>query len=340
MSRTFAAVKSVAVHLPAGRRTNDELAEQFGVDAGQILDKLGVGERRIAAEGETAADLGVAAARNLFESGACRADEVDFLLFCTQSPDYLTPTSACLMQAALGLRTDSGAIDINQGCSGYVYSLSVAKGLVETGAARNVLLVTGDTYTKLINPRDRQNVTLFGDGATATLVSGEESGEEMIGPFVFGTDGRGAEHLIAPASGLRRRVDAEALIEREDAQGNWRSACQLYMNGGEVFGFTVREVPRAFQSLLDKSGLTVDDLDHVVFHQASKFLLERLRMRMRIPAEKFFVGMEETGNTVSSTIPIALEKARRLGRIKSGDRVALVGFGVGFSWAATVVRIV
>ncbi|MDQ3819052.1 MAG: 3-oxoacyl-ACP synthase, partial [Acidobacteriota bacterium] len=178
MSKTKAAIKAVASHLPAAELTNERLAEEFGdVQADIIWERTGIKVRRVAGPEECASDLGVGAARNLFESGAASAEEIDFLLFCTQSPDYFLPATACLMQTRLGLRTDCGAIDINQGCSGYVYGLSMAKGLIETGAARKVLLVTADTYTKFINRRDRSVRTLFGDGAAATLVAAQESEE-------------------------------------------------------------------------------------------------------------------------------------------------------------------
>lgn len=337
----MAAVRAVASYLPEGELTNEQLAEESGDwSPAQILDKTGIAVRHVAATDECASDLGVRAAERLFASGACSPSDVDFLILCTQSPDYFLPTTACLVQDRLGLRTDCGALDINQGCSGYVYGLSLAKGLVETGAARNVMLITADTYTKFINRRDRSVRTLFGDGAAATLVSGVESDEELIGPFIFGTDGRGARNLIVPAGGTRRAVDGDAAAEREDGQGNWRSDANLYMNGGEIFSFTLQTVPRACDQLFERAGRRAEEVDYFVFHQANKFMLDRLRAKMKIPVEKFHVDLAKTGNTVSSTIPIALEAARREDKIKAGDRVALVGFGVGYSWAATLVRIV
>lgn len=341
MSETRAAILAISSYLPAGQLTNEQLAEELGdVEPGVIFDRTGIRLRRIAAEDECASDLGIAAARHLFESQNIRPDEIDFLLFCTQSPDYFLPTTACIVQEQLGLRIDCGAIDFNQGCSGYVYGLSLAKSLIEARVARKVLLITSDTYSKFINARDRSVRTLFGDGAAATLIGESESDEQLIGPFVFGTDGRGAKQLIVPAGGMRRAIDAEAMVEREDEQGNWRSERNLYMNGPEIFNFTLRTVPQVFQKLLDASGRSLDEIDYFIPHQANKFMLDRLQHRLRIPPEKFHVELEATGNTVSSTIPIALESALQKGRIKRGDTVALVGFGVGYSWAATLVRII
>ena len=336
-----ATIQAIKSFLPEGKLTNEQLAAEFGDwHAGQILSKTGVAVRGVAGANETASDLGVAAGRRLFASGACAPEEIDFLLFCTQSPDYFTPTSACVMQDRLGLRTSCGAIDFNQGCSGYVYGLALAKSLIEAGTAAKVLLITADTYTKFINRRDRSIRTLFGDGAAATLVTSIEADTEMIGPLVLGTDGRGANEIIVPAGGLRCRPTAETAIEKEDDAGNWRSAQNLYMNGADVFSFALRTVPPAIDQLLQKSGLTLDQVDFFVLHQANKFILERLRGKMKIPPEKFWIDMENCGNTVSSTIPIALEGALEQQRIKPGDRVALVGFGVGYSWGATMIEIV
>jgi 3-oxoacyl-[acyl-carrier-protein] synthase-3 len=336
-----AAIKAISSHLPAGELTNEQLAEEFGdVDATVIFERTGIRVRRVANAQECASDLGVAAARNLFESGRVRPEEIDFLLFCTQTPDYFLPTTACIMQERLGLRTDCGAIDFNQGCSGYVYGLAMAKSLIETDSARSVLLVTADTYSRYINARDRSTRTLFGDGASATLISATEADTDLIGPFVFGTDGRGAEKLIVPAGGMRQPFNDETKVEKMDEQGNWRSAQNLYMNGPEIFNFTLRTVPQTMSELLQKSGRKIEEIDYFIPHQANKFMLERLQRRLGIPAEKFHIELETTANTVSSTIPIALESARQQARIKAGDLVALVGFGVGYSWAATLVRII
>jgi 3-oxoacyl-[acyl-carrier-protein] synthase-3 len=260
-------------------------------------------------------------------------------MFCTQSPDYFTPTTACVMQDKLGLPTSCGAIDINQGCSGYIYGLALAKSLVEAGTARNVLLVTADTYMKFINRRDRSLLTLFGDGAAATLIRAVEGERELVGPFVLGSDGRGANQIMVKAGGLRCRTSAKTAIEKEDSAGNWRSDENLFMDGADVFSFALRTVPPTLQQLLEKSGMKLEDIDFIIPHQANKFVLERLRAKLKFPAEKFWIDMEDSGNTVSSTIPIALEKALQQQRIKSGDRVALVGFGVGYSWGATMVEI-
>ena len=338
--RTHAVIAAIAHHLPARELTNEDLASELGDwTPEKIFEKTGIRTRRIAAAQECASDLGVAAAQRLFEGGACDPGAIDFLIFCTQSPDYFLPATACTVQARLGLPTSCGAVDINQGCSGFVYGLALAKSLVEAGTASRVLLITADTYTKFLHPRDRAVRTIFGDGAAATLVVGKEAAEESIGPFVLGTDGRGACQLIVPAGGLRRRASAATAVALEAEGGNWRSAQNLYMNGPEIFNFTLSAVPPLVEQLRRKCNGGLQEVDYYVFHQANRFMLERLRNKLKIAPEKFCIDLEDCGNTVSSTIPLALERARRAGRITSGQRVMLVGFGVGFSWAASMIRV-
>lgn len=338
-------IKAIEYHLPEGVLSNSALSEAFpGWSAEKILDKTGISERRIAAEHECASDLGVAAARKLFASGACRPEEIDFLIFCTQTPDYLLPTTACLVQEVLGLPQSVGALDVNLGCSGYVYGLGLALGLIATGQARNILFITADTYSKLIHPGDRSIRTLFGDAAAATLVSAASDDPQRpdppgIGPFVFGTDGQGAPNLIVPTGGLRQpRTAGERPPPEPDESGNLRTPDNLYMNGAEIFNFTLRAVPRLVASLLAKASLDARDVDLFVFHQANLYMLEHLRKKIEIPREKFSVAMAHCGNTVSSSIPIALKDEWTAGRLHPGARVVLVGFGVGYSWGATLVR--
>jgi len=339
MKNKWAAIKAITYHLPSQKLTNEQLAQEFqewGIE--KIYDKTGIAERRVADINECASDLGVLAAEKLFNTNGCTKDEIDFLIFCTQTPDYFLPTSACLIQDRLGLSTSCGAIDINLGCSGYVYGLALAKGLIETDLSNNILLLTADTYTKLIHPEDKSVRTLFGDGAAATLISGD--GEiESIGPFVFGTDGRGVDKLIVPAGGFRLPLSSETAVETQDASGNVRSAQNLYMDGPEIFNFSLREVPKAVNQLLEKSKLTIDDVDYFIFHQANKFMLEKLRNKIKIPLDKFCINLETVANTVSTSIPLALSLDYENILIKKGSKIMLVGFGVGFSWGACMIQV-
>jgi 3-oxoacyl-[acyl-carrier-protein] synthase-3 len=333
-------IADIADYIPEGKLSNADLARLYPAwPAEKIFEKTGIQSRGIAGPSETASDLAYAAALKLFAQGVIQPTEVDFVILCTQAPDHILPTTACILQDRLGIPTSAGALDINLGCSGYVYGLSLAKGLIETGAARCILLLTADTYSKYIHPMDKSVRTLFGDGATATALVADETQRDSIGPFVFGTDGSGAKHLIVPAGGFRRPADAASAEEVLDASDNVRSANHLHMNGAEVMTFTLREVPRSVDALLTKAGLTMQDIDHFVLHQANRFMLESLRKKLKIPADRMPIHLEEVGNTVSSTIPLTLHAMLKQGQLKSSKRLMLIGFGVGLSWSACILTI-
>lgn len=331
-------IKAIASYIPKKILSNDELAAIYsGWSSEKILAKTGIRERRIAAEDETAADMATQAARNLFEHGNFFPSDIDFIIFCTQAPDYILPTSACIIQHALGIPKSAGAIDINLGCSGFVYALSLANGLIASAAARTVLVLTADTYSKFIHPLDKSVRTLFGDGATAALVGIAESDARSLGPFVFGTDGSGAKHLMVETGGSRVARSAETSEETEDASGNVRSRDNLFMDGSAVMAFTLKEVPRAVLALLERTGLSHDDVDYFVLHQANRFMLDALRKKLGVPEEKLPIRMELVGNTVSSTIPLVLAEMLDNNEL-AGKRIMLVGFGVGLSWAACMIQ--
>lgn len=338
MQKSYARIKDIAVHLPSQVLGNSELAAIYpDWSAEKILDKTGIAERRIASELETAGDLAYWAATKLFGQGQASAADVDFILLCTQAPDYVLPTTACILQHRLGISRDAGALDINLGCSGFVYGLALAKGLIESGAATCVLLLTADTYSKYINAMDKSVRTLFGDGAAATLVVAEEANKEVIGPFVFGTDGSGANNLIVEAGLYRKPKSSVTAIEGIDASGNVRSVENLYMNGAEVMAFSLKEVPKAVDQLLLLANRVKGDIDFFVLHQANRFMLEALRKKMGISREKLPFLLGNCGNTVSSTIPMALYELRDQEQLRPGQKIMLVGFGVGYSWAACLL---
>jgi 3-oxoacyl-[acyl-carrier-protein] synthase-3 len=332
-----AAIGPIAYHLPEKELTTAQLAAEYpSWSVAKIDAKTGIQKRHIAAPDETSADLAACAANKLFASFPIKPADIDFLLLCTQTPDYFLPTTACLLQDRLGIPTSAGALDFNLGCSGYIYGLGLAQGLIQSGQGRNVLLLTAETYSKLIHPQDRSVRTIFGDAASATLLTAQDS--PGLGPFVYGTDGSGAPNLIVPTGGFRASRSAATAVVQEDSSGNLRTGDNLFMNGGEIFAFTLQAVPAAVQTLLAKANLTAEAIDLYVFHQANKYMLDHLRKSMDIPAEKFVIHMAHCGNTVSSTIPIALYEARQSGQLRPGMRVMLVGFGVGYSWGATIVQ--
>ncbi len=315
----YAVLKGTAYALPESVLSNEALAEAFPEwTVAKIEAKTGIKQRYIAGDDEYASDFAVLAAEKLFKTYAITASDIDFILYCTQSPDYALPTTACVLQDRLGCSNAVGALDFNLGCSGYVYGLSLAKGLVETEQAKNVLLLTADTYSKYIIPDDKTVRTIFGDGASATWIS-NDSEAQAIFPAALGTNGEGAKNLIAHGSALRKS-DSEVI--------------GLEMNGPEIFKFTLDVVPGVVKQALERSGLTEDQIDLYVLHQANQYMLDFLRKKMNIPESKFVLELEGFGNTVSSTIPIALTETLKKTQCKYA---MLVGFGVGYSWGAVVV---
>jgi len=318
----YAVLRGSEYALPESVLSNQDLAETFPewtVD--KIEAKTGIKQRHITAVDEYASDLAISAAEKLFKNHVDLASNIDFILYCTQSPDYALPTTACMLQERLGCSNAIGALDFNLGCSGYVYGLSLAKGLIETEQATNVLLLTADTYSKYINSEDKTVRTIFGDGASATWIS-NTSDSKAIFSAALGTDGRGAKHLIAHGSGLRKSGG--------DTKG-------LKMNGPEIFKFTLDVVPDVIQKALEKAGMQEKEIDLYVFHQANQYMLDFLRKKVGIPTSKFALELSDVGNTVSSTIPIALSKILKKKEHKQYKYVMLVGFGVGYSWGAVVV---
>lgn len=334
----FAKIAAIEYELPSQSLTNEELARQFPEwDVDKIFGKTGIQDRRIVAENECASDLGVRACEKIFSSGIVDRSEIDCLILCTQSPDYILPATACILQHRLGLPIKCAAFDYNQGCSGFIYGLGIAKGLLETGQAKNVLLVTAETYSKYINEGDKSVRTLFGDAAAATLIQAADE-KVALDRFRYGTDGSGAQSLIVPVGGSRFPSALNPNLEpHRDESGNVRTDANLYMNGPAILEFSLKRVPELFDSLFDED-FTPAMVDYFVFHQANKFMLDALKRKLKLPEEKFVREFEHCGNTVSSTIPIALKESMRKGKIKGGDLVACIGFGVGLSWSACVAR--
>ena len=297
-------------------------------DMDLIASKTGIYNRHIAGPNECASDLGVHAAEKLLGEFDIDPDSIDFLLFCTQTPDYPLPTTACLIQDRLGLPTSCGALDFNLGCSGFVYGLSLCDGLIRSGVAKRILFITAETYTKLIDKKDRSLRTIFGDGAAATLIEAHDA-PSMWG-FQFGTDGKGANTLLATKSGFRDLEHAIAPRHRR----RWES--DLYMDGPALINFTVGQIPGMLQDILAGEGMTNDDVGFFLFHQATYKMLSQLQQAMEIEEDRVPILLRDIGNTVSSTLPILIRQMRERGDLTSEMRNLLVGFGVGWSWAGCV----
>jgi 3-oxoacyl-[acyl-carrier-protein] synthase-3 len=332
-----ARIKAISYYLPEEVLDNEKINQEFPEwSADKISSKTGIYQRHIAGKDEFSSDMAIKASQKVFEEYQIDPRSIDYILLCTQSPDYLLPTTACIVQDKLGIPTTAGALDFNLGCSGYIYGLSIAKGLIAANIARNILLITSETYSKYIHEKDKSNKTIFGDAASASLITGDGEGLE-IEDFCLGTDGRGAENLIVKRGGSRYPVSGVKEIVA-DEYGNYTNEDSLYMNGSEIFNFTIGAVPGLINNTLKKNNKQLSDIDLFVFHQANKYMLNHLRKKIGIDEQKFLYYLENCGNTVSSSIPIVLNEAMVQNMIKPGMSVLLAGFGVGYSWGGCILK--
>jgi len=305
-------------------------------DLAKIMASTGVRGRHVAGADICTSDLCAAAAERLLERLGWERASVDLLIFVSQTPDYVLPATACSLHGRLGLAKSCAAFDINLGCSGYVYGLCVAAGLMQSGSARRALLLVGDTISKVVSGDDRSVAFLFGDAGSATALETSGSGRMH---FVTGTDGSGAGHLQIPAGMFRAPSSEVTRLAHKGEGGNMRSAEQLCMNGPEIFNFTIREVPAMISAVLQGAGWNMEQVDGFVLHQANKFMLDYLAKRMRLPPEKVVLALENYGNTSSASIPVALCESMRERLARAPAKLVLAGFGVGFSWAAVAIEV-
>ena len=331
----MAYIKAISYYLPENKLTNEILQEEFpNLEVVKLTKSIGVEQRSIANKNTTAADLAYEAANSLFDSYPNEKKEsIDFVIFCTQSPDYFLPSTACILQDRLKLSKQCGAFSYDLGCSGYVYGLAIANSFVDSGMAKNVLLLTGDTITHYMHPEDK-NRLLFGDAGTATLIS--STGLARIGKTVYGTDGSGYKSLILHNRGNRcQEITGHTKF---DEHGNIQRDDYFYMDGEAIFNFTVDTIPSLINQTLKSNNLKDKDISLYLFHQANKFMLNTLRKVCKIEKDKFYINLEQSGNTTSSTIPIGLKDYIGNNIVKKTDKIMVAGFGVGLSWAATVLE--
>lgn len=334
-----AKIGHISYYLPKLKVTNEQLEALFpSWNVKSLVKKTGVIQRFIAEEDETALDLSVAACKKFFSETEMHPSEIDAILYCTQSPDYIMPPNSLLLHRHFDFRNNIPAFDINLACSGYIYALSIARSMVITGMVKNVLLVTADTYSKYINPKDRSTRTLFGDGASVTLV---EPCSDSIGILSqsLGSDGKFFKKMYIPAGGLRRPKCGSTAFEDIDAVGNVKNEEQIHMDGLGIWNFVRTKVPTHIEQFLESSNVKIDSIDRFIFHQASKLTLDSLVKILKINPEKFFTNIENIGNTVSSSIPIAIADARKKGWLEEGNLVLLTGFGVGLSYGSILYKV-
>lgn len=331
-------INGIAFSLGENIVTNTDLqAENPSWEMGKVLERTGVYSRPVAAPETTALDLGFRAAVEILEKLDLKVDEIDALIFCTQTPDYVLPPNSTLLHGRLNMLSNVMAFDISHACSGFMYGLGIAKSLVASGAANKVLLVTADTYSRLIHPGDRSIRPLFGDGAAATVIS-RGNPELTVLDMSFNTAGKQADRFIIKSGGCRQpRLHGRDLVEL-DKSGRVDSPDHIHMDGLGVLSFFNNVVPAAVREILSKNSKTLDDISLFVFHQASRLALQGITKSLGIPKDRFVEDMEDTGNLVSSSVPVALARAIAQQRLSDGDLVLLCGFGVGLSWSTALVE--
>lgn len=331
-----AELAAIEYALPARCVTNDDL-DQLHPDWSihEVAKRTGVLTRFICAQDETALDLAARACQKLFQGGIVAPEDVGAIIVCTQSPDYIMPPNATLLQHRLGLPISVAAFDFSLACSGFIYGLFLGKALIESQSLDNILLVTAETYSKLIHPDDRGTTALFGDGAAVSLL---RKGTKGVGRVVLGTDGSGGERFIIPAGGSRIPRSSETCVEIPNAMGSAKTQENIHMDGPAVMAFVKQRIPGCVTELLNQTAYTQDDISLFIFHQGSAMSLDYLENALQIPEEKMYKNLARVGNTVSASIPIAIRDAQLDGFIVPGSRVLLAGFGVGFSWGACIVE--
>lgn len=323
-------IQHISTYFPASTLDNQELAGLFDTTPEEIFKKTGINKRYVSAPGEIASDLGFKAAENLFKETGIDKSTIDFLIFCSEGFDYIAPASSCILQHRLGLTTKTGCIDLPYGCSGYVYGLMLASGLLESGAAKTILFITADIPTKVLQADDLELRSVFSDIGTASLLQLGKTKKPT--QFQYGTDGNGALDLYVERSAFRDPTTPKFIVETNLPGG------KMLMNGTNVFLFAIKRVPSLIKDILEKNKTDIDSIDLFIFHQANAYMLEILRKKIKIPKEKFYVNIDTYGNSVSSSIPVALQEAEQKGILKKGMKVLLAGFGIGNSWNATILK--
>jgi 3-oxoacyl-[acyl-carrier-protein] synthase-3 len=304
-------------------------------DLQKVIKNIGIERRRVAPIGQCTSDLAYAAARQLLADLGWAPDTIGLLIFVSQTGDHPLPATACLLQERLGLPKSCAAFDINLGCSGYVYGLWIASQLMKSLGGTRALLLVGDTITHTTAPNDKSVRFLFGDAATASALENRPGAPAMT--FVLGTDGTGAPHLIIPAGGAGNRTDAGSQ-KPGAANESGRSPANLFMDGPQVFNFTLREVPALLSETLDAAGWSQESVDHFVLHQANGYLLDYLAKRTKLPKDRMVVALQDFGNTSSASIPLAISAKLGEALRDRPARLLLAGFGVGWSWGGAAIE--
>lgn len=329
-------ISGISYALPSGQLTHEELQERFGhKEMDKLIKNTGILNRRVCLNNECASDLAFNAAKKLIDKNNIDSTSIDLVIFSSQMPDYLMPTTACILQDRLGIPSSAGAYDINLGCSQYLYAHANAFAMIKSGLAKKVLVMTADTPSRIVNKMDRSVVPLFGDAGTAAIIENVEEGSGYQ-DFYFGSDGSEHKALIWPSSGLRKRHSPDTALELKDKLGSIRSEDDMYMDGQKIFIFTLKTVPASIKNMLEKNKINIEDIDYFIFHQASELILNTITKKLKIPQEKFNRIYKNRGNSGGSTVGIALNEAIESGKIKPNSKILLSSFGVGLSWCHAI----
>ncbi|MCM1483317.1 MAG: ketoacyl-ACP synthase III [Muribaculaceae bacterium] len=327
-------IRAMAACVPPKIAYNKDLTDIMPADeVEKMISSVGIHERRICDADVCASDLCYKAAKKLMEDNDISPESVDMLLFMSQTADYRSPATACILQNRLGLTKDCAAMDLSLACSGFTYGLSAAMAYASMEGIGRVLLLDGETFSKVVNPRDKVNVPLYGDAGTATLIEKGSFGESV---FVLRTDGSGEDAVKIPA-GMRIPLTEGSLVELERENGNIRSDVQVYMDGMDVFNFAIKVVPKGVKEILADSGLTHEDIDWLVFHQSNKFMTDFFIRKLKINAAKVPYCIQKYGNTSSASIPLTI--CSELSGVRDNERFVMSGFGAGLSWGTVMMTL-
>ncbi|TML73871.1 MAG: ketoacyl-ACP synthase III [Actinobacteria bacterium] len=313
-------ITGLGAHVPERVITNDELAQLVDTSDEWIVERTGIRERRIAAETEALSDISLPAAQQALEQAGSDGKDIDLLIVATVTPDMMFPSTAAILADRLGA-ADAAAYDLSAGCTGFMYGLAQAYGMVAAGLARRALVVGGDVLSRILDWTDRSTVVLFGDGAGAVVI--EPSDEAGFLAFELGADGAGGEHLWLPGSGSRRFEEPDGLVK---------------MNGREVFKFATRVLVQSAEAVLDRYGTNVGDVDVYVPHQANVRIIDHATKKLGIPSDRVVINVDRYGNTSSGSIPLALAEAQADGRLRAGSLVLMTGMGAGLTWGSALMR--
>jgi 3-oxoacyl-[acyl-carrier-protein] synthase-3 len=342
-------INAISSYLPEKCVSNLDILEDYKTYSKEIDSKIttesifnhcGISKRYRSHPDETAKDLGVSASKKLFENQEINTSDIDYIIFVSDALEYKGPTTACIIQNNLELSTNIQAIDILHGCTGWIYGISLAKAVLNSNQAQTVLLITADVPSKVIHPNDIDLAAIFSDAGAASLISRKKIKNGfnlLIHDFIFGTDGKGEKDLYVERSATKMPATINWLNEFKQLPNGLLTGGRLYMNSAKIFLFAFRIVPKLIRDILEKHEKNIEDIDYFVLHQANGVMLEFLRHKMKIPKEKFIINIKEIGNTVSASIPIALEELILKHEIKKDSTILVAGFGIGYSWGGTLL---